>query len=211
MDVAEVDEIGVSGGGDYEDGTVGRSPSKNLNGATGYLTPDARQAFTQLRQAFTKAPILRHFDPEYHIQIKTDASSYAISGMMSQLIDSGRWYPVAYYFHKMISDKTWYKTHDGELLAIVEAFKIWRHYLEGCKHELLVLINHNNFCRFMETKSLGFRQVDWAQKLLRYHFRINYCQGKANGAANTLSCFSQRNKDEEEKLWAKNTRIPHCL
>ena len=31
----------------------------------------------------------------------------------------------------MILIESKYKTHDSELLAIVEAFKIWRHYLEG--------------------------------------------------------------------------------
>ena len=57
---AEVDRIGD---GDYKDETIERSPltSKNLNGAMDYLTPDAKQAFTQLRQAFTKAPILQYF------------------------------------------------------------------------------------------------------------------------------------------------------
>ena len=45
MDLSEVDEIDVGNGGDCEDKTVGRSPSKNLNGATGYLIPDTRQAF----------------------------------------------------------------------------------------------------------------------------------------------------------------------
>ena len=34
-----------------------------------FLTPDARRAFTQLRQAFTEAPILRYFNPERHIRI----------------------------------------------------------------------------------------------------------------------------------------------
>ena len=46
MDVAEVDEVGVGGGGDHKDETVERSQSKNSNGATGYLSPNARQAFT---------------------------------------------------------------------------------------------------------------------------------------------------------------------
>ena len=50
-----------------------------------FLTSDARKAFNQLRQVFTKAPILRHFDLECHIRIKTDASSYAIGGVLSQL------------------------------------------------------------------------------------------------------------------------------
>ena len=104
-----------------------------------------------------------------------------------------------------------YKTHDGELLTIVEAFKTWRHYLEGCKHEVLVLTNHNNLRRFMDTKSLSSRQVRWAQELSRYHFQIDYCQGKANGAADALSRFPHRNQAEEDELQTENTRILHKL
>ena len=84
--MAENAEVGsIGGGGDCEDETVERLPltSKNSNGAMGYLTPDAKRAFTQLRQAFTEAPILRHFDPECHIRIETDASGYAIGGVLS--------------------------------------------------------------------------------------------------------------------------------
>ena len=63
----------------------------------------------------------------------------------------------------------------------------------------------------MDTKSLSSRQVRWAQELSRYHFRIDYRQGKANGAADALSRFPQRNENEEEKLRAENTRIFHRL
>ena len=55
----------------------------------------------------------------------------------------------------MISTETRYKIHNGEFLAIVEAFKTWRHYLEGCKYEVLVFIDHNNLRRFLNTKSLS--------------------------------------------------------
>ena len=111
----------------------------------------------------------------------------------------------------MIPAETQYKTHDGELLAIVEAFKTWKHYLEGCKPKVLVLTDHNNLCQFMDTKSLSSRQVRWAQELSRYHFRIDYRQKKTNGAANALSRFSQRSQDDEEKFWAENTQILHYL
>ena len=57
----------------------------------------------------------------------------------------------------MIPTETQYKTYDGKFLAIVEAFKTWRHYLEGCKHEILVLTNHNNLHRSMDTKNLSSR------------------------------------------------------
>ena len=74
MNVAESDKVGtIDNGGDCENETVKRSPSKNLNGATGYLISEARLMFTRLKKAFTKAPILRHFDLEYHIWIQNDA------------------------------------------------------------------------------------------------------------------------------------------
>ena len=63
----------------------------------------------------------------------------------------------------------------------------------------------------MDTKSLSSRQVRWAQELSRYHFRINYRQGKANAAADALLRFPQRSQDEENELQAKNGQIFYCL
>ncbi len=137
------------------------SRTKNLGQSGLFLNADARKAFTKLKQAFLEAPILNHFDPERHIRIETDVSGYAIGGVLSQLTldDSDRWHSVALFSRKMIPAETWYETYNGELLAIVEAFKTWRHYLEGCKYEVLMLTNHNNLQRFMDMKSLSSRQV----------------------------------------------------
>ena len=86
MDVAKHNKVGIVSGGDYcEDETVKRSPSKNSNGATGYLILKTRLAFNKLRKTFTKAPILQHFDSECHIWMETDVLSYAIGGVLSQL------------------------------------------------------------------------------------------------------------------------------
>ncbi len=63
----------------------------------------------------------------------------------------------------------------------------------------------------MNTKSLSSRQVQWAQELLRYHFRIDYRQGKANRAADALSRYPQRSAEEEETFRAENTKILHQL
>ncbi len=152
-----------------------------------FLTSEARLAFTRLRQAFTEAPILHHCDPERNICIKTYASSYAIGRVLSELrsdqrlsesdenfssksSDLGQWHPVAFFSRKIIPTETRYETHDQELLAIVETFKAWRYYLEGCKYEVLVLTDHRNLRRFMDTKILSSRQVRWAQELSKYQF-----------------------------------------
>ena len=88
-----------------------------------FSNPSAKKTFNSLRQAFTKVPIFQHFDPEYHIWIKTNLSSYAIGGILSLLTfdqvilnselnltksDFGQWYPVAYFLRKMILAETCY-------------------------------------------------------------------------------------------------------
>ena len=59
--------------------------SRNKKAGTGFLTPKARLVFTQLKKAFEKAPILHHFNAKSHIQIETDAFSYNIGSILSQL------------------------------------------------------------------------------------------------------------------------------
>ena len=144
-------------------------PNIGATGEPNFLTPNAKKAFNYLRLGFIKVPILRHFDLESHIRIQTDISNYTIDEVWSQLnldfdaslndsnskSDFSQWHPVAYFFRKMIPAETQYKTHDAELLAIVKAFKTWRHYLKGCKHEVLVLTDHNNFRWFIDTKNLS--------------------------------------------------------
>ena len=111
-----------------------------------FLTANARRAFTKLRQVFIEALILNNFDLERHIQIVIDASIYTISKVFSQLTldNSSQWHPIIFFSKKTILVKTWYETHDKELLAIIGAFKTWKHYLKGGKHEVFVLTNHNN-------------------------------------------------------------------
>ena len=44
---------------------------------------EATKAFTELKEAFTSAPILRHFNPELEVIIETDASNFAIGCVLS--------------------------------------------------------------------------------------------------------------------------------
>ena len=101
-----------------------------------FLTTNAKRAFNRLRLAFTKASILWHFDLKCHIWIETDASGYAISGMLNKLTlgtnpneiitkaNLNQWYLVAFFLKKIIPAKTWYKIHNSKLLTIIKAFKI---------------------------------------------------------------------------------------
>ena len=75
-----------------------------------------------------------------------------------------------------------YETYDHELLAIVECFKHWHHYLEGSWYPIDVYSDHNNLRYFMTTKHLNSRQVWWALALSPFDFEIRYTPGKTNPA-----------------------------
>ena len=51
----------------------------------------------------------------------------------------------------MIPAETRYGTHDGKLLAIVKAFKTWRHYLKGYQHE----------CSYLPTTTTSIGSWKW--------------------------------------------------
>ena len=140
------------------------------------------EAFRRLRVAFTEAPLLLHFDPELPIRVETDASAFALAGILSQLSPEGQWRPVAFWSRKMIPAELNYEVGDQELLAIVAAFAHWRHYLEGSYHTIEVLTDHNNLKWFMTVKALNKRQARWAMKLAAYDFNIRHRPGKENPA-----------------------------
>jgi hypothetical protein len=60
-------------------------------------TMQTEEAFQALKQAFTTAPILQHFDPEKPIIEETDESEYVSAGMLSQHDNTGKLNPVTFY------------------------------------------------------------------------------------------------------------------
>ena len=153
-------------------------------------TEEATQSFNELKQLFRERPILHAFNPELPIVVETDASDYALGARMTQdmiINDIGGPKVIAFWSRKMIPAELNYDIHDKELLAIVSAFKVWRPYLEGAKHQVLVKSDHKNLTFFTTTKELTRRQARWAETLSQYDYRIEHCDGRANSQADALS------------------------
>ena len=147
-----------------------------------FLTDQARKSFKQLRAAFSEMVILAHFEPGLQIRLETDASGFAISGVLSQLAEDGSWRPIAFYSRKMNKHELNYGVHDQELLAIVESFREWRHFCEGSKFPIAVRTDHDSLRYFENAKDLSRRQVRWAQRLSAFWFRVEYQKGSQNPA-----------------------------
>lgn len=148
-------------------------------------TKAAEEAFQSLKASFTTAPILRHFDPGRPIRVETDASGFAVAGILSQFFEEGAhtaWHPIAYFSKKMSDTEGRYETHDSELLAIVMAFRIWRHYLAHSRRTIVVKSDHHNLKYFMTKRKLNGRQARWAEELAAFDFVLEYRSGSSNPA-----------------------------
>jgi RNase H-like domain found in reverse transcriptase/Reverse transcriptase (RNA-dependent DNA polymerase)/Chromo (CHRromatin Organisation MOdifier) domain/Integrase zinc binding domain/Integrase core domain/Aspartyl protease len=147
----------------------------------------AQKAFEELKRRFTEPPVLVFFDENKQSRVDTDASDQALGACLSQQGEDGKWRPVSYHSRKFSSPEIRYSTSDKELLAIVDAMKHWKHYLEGAKHEIIVYSDHKNLTTFTTTKELNRRQLRWSEELASYRFRIMYRKGKENANADALS------------------------
>ena len=95
---------------------------------TGKNTPwtweiEQEKAFQGLKDAFTSAPILQHFDYEKAIVVETDTSDYISAGVLSQPDHQGVLRPVAFFSKKHSPAECNYEIYDKELLAIVRFFE----------------------------------------------------------------------------------------
>jgi hypothetical protein len=88
-------------------------------------TPEAELAFQELKNRFTSALILAHFNPQKEVIVETDASDFALGAVLSQRDNENRLHPVAFHSRKFSPVEINYEIHDKELLAIIDTFKHW--------------------------------------------------------------------------------------
>jgi len=94
-------------------------------------SPTAQESFDALKVALSSAPVLRTFDPSRRAVLTTDASGLAVAAILTQPDDEGHQHPVAYESRKLTVAERNYPAHVLELLAVVHALRVFRHYLLG--------------------------------------------------------------------------------
>jgi len=86
-------------------------------------------AFERLKEAFTMAPILIHFDFDKEIVVETDASDIASASILSQPGSDGLLHPIAFFSKKHTPAECNYDIYDKELMAGVRAIEELMGYL----------------------------------------------------------------------------------
>ena len=138
----------------------------------------ARQkAFESLKSALLEAPVLQLADVEKSFMVETDASDFAVAGVLLQQGEDMDLHPVAYCSRKLSAAERNYTAAERETLAVVFALKCWRIYL--FRH--FDLMTDNMGVVYLRTKpTLTKREARWVEFLADYDFTVFHKPGKKN-------------------------------
>lgn len=158
-----------------------------------------KSAFDQLKGALCSEPILQYPDFTQTFNLTTDASGYAIGGVLSQG-PIGKDLPIGYASRLLNGAEQRYSTIEKECLAIIYCVSHFRPYLYGRK--FLIITDHKPLVWLHSIKDPSSRLWKWRLKLSEYNYEIEYKAGSANANADALS----RNPPASEELRV-NTEI----
>jgi hypothetical protein len=136
--------------------------------------------FQCLKDLLTSAPILKVVDLDEDFVVCTDACKEGLGGVLMQ-----NGHVICYESKKLKEHEINYATHDLELVAIVHALRMWRHYLMGIKFELRT--DHSGLKYLFEQPTLNARQTRWLEFLSEYNFDIKHIKGKENKVVDALN------------------------
>jgi hypothetical protein len=153
--------------------------NKNMN-----WTEKHEQIRQKIISILTNAPVIIMFDPNYPIELHTDASSDGYGAiLMHKVEDKNR--VVEYYSRRTSPTEATYQSYELETLAIVKAVKHFRRYLYG--REFLVVTDCNSLKDSSNKIKLNDRVYKWWVYLQTFNFDIIYREGKKMAHADFFS------------------------
>jgi len=91
--------------------------------------------------------------------VETNALDYTLTTILSIVNEENEVHLMAFHSCTFTVIGLNYNMHSKKLLAILKAFKIWQHYLEGPAYFIDIVIDYKNLEYFSTTKVLTQRQA----------------------------------------------------
>ena len=114
-----------------------------------------KKVFRELKERFTKEPVLAAPDIDKKIRMEVDASDYVTEGVLSMECEDGLWRPVAFLSKSLNETERNYKIHNMEMLAIIRGLEAWRYLLEGAQYKFEIWTDHKNLEYFLKAQKLN--------------------------------------------------------
>jgi len=145
---------------------------------------ECEKAFEKLKDVLSSSPILSFPKEEGEFILDTDASCIGIGAVLSQK-QEGKERVIAYYSRILNKPERNYCVTRRELLAIVDSFKFFRHYLLGRK--FLVRSDHISLKWLMSFRELEGQLARWLERLQQFDFDVIHRKGLSHKNADGLS------------------------
>lgn len=146
--------------------------------------PEYFNCFELCKKLLINEPLLQYPDFSKTFNITTDASGFAIAGVLSQG-KIGSDLPIAYASRTLNSSETNYSTIEKELLAVIYAVKYFRPYIFGRKFNIIT--DHKPLEWLFSLNEPNSKLMRWRLKLEEYDYDVIYKKGKLNKNADALS------------------------
>lgn len=161
-----------------------------------------QQAFDELKDWLTKAPVLVYPDFAKCFILETDASGVGLGAVLSQKQASGKVVPIAYASRTLQSHEKNYGISELEALAVVWATKHFRTYPYG--HSCDVITDHEALQALLNTPHPSGKLARWGLALQELDLNIHYHPRKLNDRADALSHapLEKGGTSKEEKMVA---------
>ena len=130
------------------------------------------EGLEELKWLITSTPILVQPDQDAQFGLETNTSGYAMGVVLSQLCEDDKWHLVGFTSKSLSSAERNYEIHDKELLSVIQGLEEWRHILEGTKHTIEILNDHQNITYFQGSQNLNHQQARWSLFLSRFDFLL---------------------------------------
>jgi len=131
------------------------------------------EAFETLKGILVKASVLKLPDFDKDFEIHSDASDFAIGGV---IVQDGR--PVAFESKKLSETERRWPTHEKDMWAVIYCLKTWGHYI-GSK-DVVVWTNNVTLKYFATQPKLSSKQQRWQDTLVLFNVDIRHKPGKDN-------------------------------
>lgn len=141
-------------------------------------------AYEDLRDAVTRAPVLRPPNFSQPFFVECDASNVAVGAALLQA-HGEKLLPVAYGSRTLLDNEMAWPTHDRELAAIKFGLTKFRHYL--CHGHVTVVTDHRPLIHFQQQPHLTARQLGMLDTIEEIGPRFVYRKGSMMSFADLLS------------------------
>ncbi|VEN53305.1 unnamed protein product [Callosobruchus maculatus] len=142
-------------------------------------------AFDLIKETYLKVTMVVHPDFSKTFYVQGDSSGFDVGSCLFQWNGSENRNVIAYASRTLKGAELNYTVTEKEALSIVFALQQWRCIVLG--QDLVVLSDHKSLSFLMDAKLKTARLTRWTMFLQEFNFRIEYCPGKDNKVADSLS------------------------